>query len=264
MIPIFLRTDGTPYNPLNESAVLDIEIPGLKKMPGKRKVRRGFILPDSHLLFGITDSTGAYDQRHFIRIGRHLIKAYYQGKGIIAASFEEWGRALATLLIATDYIPKDHYRSVIPEELYNRCSVKLPADKIFPVENIVRTGAEGSMVDKSQKGDVICGQDVPKGIKLGDPLPRPFFTPTTKAPPGQKDKPITLEEFFQIVGNGHVANYIYGMSVLLHLLNRKVARQCGLDRPDQKMEFGQFEAGLPIFSPPPVPGRRKGAEESTG
>lgn len=245
--PIFLR-NGVPFNPLLEPPVLDIEIPGLEKMPGERKVRRGFLLPDGNLLFGVTDSTGAYDQQHFIR-GKKGVKAHYQGKGIITASFELFGRQMASELIATDYLPLEPYVNLIPREYEDRCTAKLPAKKMFPIESVVRTGGEGSMVDKSQKGDKICGQEVPTNLKFGDPLPRPFFTPTTKAPPGQKDRPVHLEEFYAIVGNKDHANYIYGMSILLHLLNKKVAIRRDLDRPDQKTEFGLFEPGLPVYYP---------------
>jgi phosphoribosylaminoimidazole-succinocarboxamide synthase len=261
MDPIFLRSDGKPYNPLLEPPVLDIIIPELKAMPGERKVRRGFILPDGNFLFGITDSTGAYDQPHFIR-GKKGVKAHYRGKGLITASFELFGRQLASQLIATDYLPLAPYAHIIPPEYDGRCTAKLPAKKMFPTEDVIRTGGEGSMVDKSQKGDYICGQRVPTGLKFGDSLPRPFFTPTTKAPPGQKDRPIPLEEFYAIIGNKDYANYIYGMSVLLHLLNKKVALRCGLDRPDQKKEFGLFEQGLPVYYPEFEPEPRKWTMES--
>jgi len=247
MNPIFLR-NGIPFNPLLEPPVLDIIIPGLSVMPGERKVRRGFFLPDGNLLFGVTDSTGAFDQQHFIR-GRKGVKAHYQGKGIVTASFELWGRQLASEIIATDYLPLEPYANLIPKEYEGRCCAKIPAKKMFPIESVVRTGSEGSMADKSLTGALICGQEVSPGLKLGDPLPRPFLTPTTKAPPGQKDRPIVLEEFFAIIGNADYANYIYGMSILLHLLNKKMARRRGLDRPDQKMEFGLFNPGLPVYYP---------------
>lgn len=247
MYPVFVR-DGKPFNPLNEPPVLDVEIPRLEKMPGERKVRRGFFLPDANLLMVVTDSTGAFDQQHFTEDG---LKAHYTGKGIIATSFELMGRQMASLLMATDHVPLKPYLGLIPKEYHGRCSVKLPAKNIFPIEFVVRTGGEGSVVDKSQKGVMVCGQELPPNLKLGDALPRPYFTPTTKAPPGQKDRPITLEEYFRIIGNEDIANYLYGMAVLLHLLNRKVALKCGLDRPDQKEEFGLFEAGLPVYHDQP-------------
>jgi phosphoribosylaminoimidazole-succinocarboxamide synthase len=121
----------------------------------------------------------------------------------------------------------------------------LAAKIIVPVEFVVRSSSEGSITKKAEKGESICGQELPQ-LRLGQLLDRPYFTPTTKAPKGQKDRPITLEAYYKLLrSEPAIANYLYGMSVILHLANRQAAQKNGLDRPDQKMEFGIFAEGLP-------------------
>lgn len=224
--------------------VLDVEsLPGLELFPGERKVRRMFIFTSGELLTIATDRIGAFDQPHLTENGR---PAHYSGKGIITTNFTIIGKANSGKYMPTDHINPTYFEHQIPKDLYTRATVSLMANRIIPVEFIVRSTAEGSLAEKAQAGKKCCGQDLPKGIRLGETLPRPYFTPSTKAPKGEKDQDLDIEGYYHHVGDKDLANYLYGMALLLHLFNRSFARRRGLDRPDQKFEFGIFDTGLRV------------------
>lgn len=232
-------------NPLLGKPVLDVEIPGLERAFESGKVREAFLIDNGISVFIDTDRIGAFDQKHRTVDGR---PAFYSGKGEIINAFNKKGEIIASGIMPTDYIrPTKRYWQQIPPELWGRCSFHLLAEKRIDVEAIVRTGCEGSMAKIAQEGKLLCGQAISTDLYKGDILERPMFTPTSKAPKGEKDLPLTLEEYFQVIGDKTVANYIYGMSVLLHLAFRGEAMKNMLDHPDGKFEFGLFPAGLPIY-----------------
>lgn len=232
-------------NPLSEkNPVLEIEDFGLSRAFGSGKVRESFWLPDENLLLIDTDRIGAYDQPHKMNNGS---PAFYTGKGVLINAFNHEGEAIASSLTPTDYLfMTDEYRKIIPENLWSRCAIHLPVKKRILVEAIVRTGCEGSMAKTAKEGKLLCGQEVEADLYKGKQLSRPMFTPTSKAPKGEKDQPYTLEEYYNEIGDEAIANYIYGISVLLHLNFRKNAYFGRLDHPDDKFEFGIFPEGLHI------------------
>ncbi len=235
-------------NPLDQEAILEINIRGLQRLSGERKVSEGFFAPDGNIILIDTDRIGAFDQPHKNGIGQ---PAHYAGKGLITAAFNREFRGYAVKYMPTDYVPIENYFSLLPQQYRYRAAAHLPA-KPVKVEFIARSTCEGSMEEKASEGESICGQELPKGLRLGQMLPRPYFTPTTKAPKGQKDEPITLDEYYQIIGDQHQANYLYGMTIVLHLANRSRARKRGLDRPDQKVEFGRLLEGTKLKWPKPM------------
>lgn len=231
-------------NPLLEKPVISVDDFGLSRAFESGKVSESFWLPDVNLLLIKTDRIGAYDQPHRMMDGR---PAFYSGKGIISNAFSLEGEAIASSLMPTDHInlSEDH-KKVIPPELWSRSSVHLPVKERVSAEAIVRTGCEGSMAKTAKEGKLLCGQEIEKGLYKGKQLSRPMFTPTSKAPKGEKDKPYTLEEYYQEIGDKDIANYIYGISVLLHLAFRENAADKSMDHPDDKFEFGIFSAGLAV------------------
>lgn len=72
--------------------------------------------------------------------------------------------------------------------------------RMFPVECIVRGYLFGSIWKLYEQGErVICGVKLPDGLVRGSKLEEPIFTPTTKAPEGEHDENITLEEMAEIL-----------------------------------------------------------------
>ncbi len=120
-----------------------------------------------------------------------------------------------------------HYRSMIVEKAE---PVKL--------ECVVRGYLTGSGWKDYQKTGKVCGIELPEGLKNGSELPKPIFTPSTKAESGH-DIPVTHEEAISIAGE-KTFRFLKQKSIELYNYAKNHARRCGLVLADTKFEFGYF------------------------
>src|SRR5690349_14626188 len=98
-----------------------------------------------------------------------------------------------------DIVPNHLVSADVPAEVAGR-AVLVRRLEMVPVECIARaylTG--GGLVEYAQKGSV-SGVPLPSGLVDGDRLSEPIFTPTTKAPLGEHDQPMTAAEVAELVG----------------------------------------------------------------
>ena len=70
---------------------------------------------------------------------------------------------------------------------------------VVPIECIARGYITGSGWKDYQKTGSVCGIALPKGLRNGDRLPEPIFTPSTKAESGH-DENISFEQGAALVG----------------------------------------------------------------
>jgi phosphoribosylaminoimidazole-succinocarboxamide synthase len=153
------------------------------------KVRNLYAVDAAHLLLVATDRLSAFDV---------ILPDPIPGKGeILTAISRFWWdffadipnhlsqtRTLAEVLMAEEFSALAK-RSVLVRNL-----------KPLPIEAVVRGYLAGSGFKDYQKSQSIQGQVLPKDLRLADKLPAPLFTPTTKAPVGEKDLALTLPEYF--------------------------------------------------------------------
>lgn len=66
--------------------------------------------------------------------------------------------------------------------------------KVFPIESIVRGYITGSAWISYQKDGTVCSIPLPSGLQESQVLPKPLWTPSTKAELGNKDENISPEE----------------------------------------------------------------------
>ena len=120
--------------------------------------------------------------------------------------------------------------------------------KPLPVEIIVRGYLTGSTMTSSwyhyQHCDrVICGIEMPAGMKKNEPFAHAIITPTTKPETGH-DRPVTRQE---IIDEGMVAPDVYARAeayaLQMFALGQKVAADRGLILVDTKYEMGLDEDG---------------------
>ena len=126
------------------------------------------------------------------------------------------------------------------EELRGR-SMLVKKTEVFPVECVVRGYLAGSGWKDYQATGMICGHDLPKGLREADKLPRPIFTPATKAQTGH-DENITELDFVRIVG-AETAARLSSISLRLYQEASEYALSCGIIIADTKFEFGRDEKG---------------------
>ena len=66
--------------------------------------------------------------------------------------------------------------------------------KPLPIEAVVRGYVIGSGWKDYQKTGAICGITLPTGLKMAQKLPKPIFTPATKAEVGDHDENVSYEQ----------------------------------------------------------------------
>ena len=113
--------------------------------------------------------------------------------------------------------------------------------KTFPVEAIVRGYLTGSAWEEYKNHGTVHGIPIPNGLKESEKLPEPLFTPSTKAPPGEKDENIHPSKVPELIGSAEYATRIEELSLKLYKAAKAHAFDRGIIVADTKFEFGLDE-----------------------
>jgi phosphoribosylaminoimidazole-succinocarboxamide synthase len=113
--------------------------------------------------------------------------------------------------------------------------------RVIPVEVVVRGYLAGGGWREYLKSGSVSGLVLPDGMKEFQKLPQPIITPSTKAPKGEHDIPISSEE---VIGRGLVSAgqwaTITEYALTLFQLGSEQAKRQGLLLADTKFEFALF------------------------
>ena len=112
---------------------------------------------------------------------------------------------------------------------------------VFPVECVVRGYLIGSGWKDYQSTGAVCGNALPKGLRMADRLPSTIFTPATKEASGH-DENIDFARMSSIVG-GDAAKRLRDLSVQVFETASAYARDRGVILADTKFEFGRDASG---------------------
>lgn len=115
----------------------------------------------------------------------------------------------------------------------------------FKVEMVIRGYLSGHAAREYAAGRrVLCGVEMPEGLKENDKFPTPIITPTTKADKGSHDEDISREA---ILANGIVTEEDYltleKYTRALYQRGTEIAASRGLILVDTKYEFGKTKDG---------------------
>jgi len=199
------------------------------------KVRDVYQVNERQLLLVATDRISAFDC---------VIPTPIPQKGIILTALSTfWFGRLQNLtphhLVTADFDKMPD--TVRQTEDFRGRSTLVKKTKVFPVECVIRGYLEGSGWKDYLATGRICGHELPMGLRQGDKLPEPIFTPATKAAAGH-DENITELEFVNIVGAECAAR--------LRLLSLKIYKEAsdyaltrGIIIADTKFEFGLDKNG---------------------
>ena len=113
----------------------------------------------------------------------------------------------------------------------------------LPIECIVRGYISGSGWNDYLASGRICGIKLPKNLKESDKLPKPIFTPSTKAETGLHDININFDETIKKIGK-HLADQVRTLSLEIYSKGAELAYKKGIIIADTKFEFGLFEDKL--------------------
>jgi phosphoribosylaminoimidazole-succinocarboxamide synthase len=107
---------------------------------------------------------------------------------------------------------------------------------IIPVECVVRGYLAGSGWRDYRATGRVSGIALPAGLREGDRLPRPLFTPSTKAEAGH-DEPIDFDAVVALVG-GERAEAVRDVALRVYARGAAVCARAGIILADTKLEMG--------------------------
>jgi phosphoribosylaminoimidazole-succinocarboxamide synthase len=219
------------------SAVKTVSETNIEGLPliHRGKVRDVYEVDEKSLLLVATDRISAFDCVMPTTIP-------HKGEVLTALSafwFEYLKDLTANHLINVDFekMPEIVRQN---EELRGR-SMLVRKTKVFPVECVVRGYLEGSGWKDYQATGKICGHELPKNLRQCEKLPRPIFTPATKAAEGH-DENIAELEFAEILG-AETAEKLKSTALEIYQTASEYALTRGIIIADTKFEFGADSGG---------------------
>jgi phosphoribosylaminoimidazole-succinocarboxamide synthase len=222
---------------LPPKAVTQIDLPYPRL--GSGKVREIFDLGDALLLVA-TDRLSAFDV---------VLPDGIPGKGILLTQMSLWWFERTRDIIGNHLLPDQPAeftrRGIADPDLRLR-SMVVRKLKPLTIECVVRGYLAGSGWGSYQKSRSVCGHALPPGLRQADRLPKPLFTPTTKAPKGQHDEPIDDAQGEAAVG-ADLYRRVKAVSLALYERGRDLAERAGVILADTKFEFGTDDKGTLVL-----------------
>jgi phosphoribosylaminoimidazole-succinocarboxamide synthase len=123
----------------------------------------------------------------------------------------------------------------VPEEFAGR-AVRVKPLKMVQVECIARGYLSGSGLKEYERTGSVSGIALPPGLREGDRLPEPIFTPTTKASEGH-DEAITFDDVVAQEGR-EVAGKLRDLTLEIYTRGAAYAADRGVIIADTKVELG--------------------------
>jgi phosphoribosylaminoimidazole-succinocarboxamide synthase len=112
----------------------------------------------------------------------------------------------------------------------------------LPTECVVRGYVSGSGWKDYRATGKICGIALPAGLRESDRLPKPIFTPATKAATGH-DENISFEQAASLIGK-ELAGKVRAISLEIYRRAAAYAEPRGVILADTKFEFGLLNGNL--------------------
>jgi len=177
---------------------------------------------EDQLLLVASDRISAFD---------HVLDSEIPDKGKVLTQLSLWWfEQLA------DILPNHVISSDVPDAVAGRAVLVRRLDMV-PVECIGRAYLTGSGLADYRESGSVCGVPLPAGLQDGSELPELIFTPTTKAPLGEHDQPMTYAQVEAEVG-ADLAARVRELTTRILRRGKEVAARRGILLADTKVEFG--------------------------
>ncbi|KRT67914.1 MAG: phosphoribosylaminoimidazole-succinocarboxamide synthase [Candidatus Rokubacteria bacterium CSP1-6] len=202
------------------------------KLVRRGKVRDVYAVDGDTLLIVATDRISAFDV-------------------VLPNAIPEKGRVLTALTLFW----LDLIRDIVPNHLITPDVARYPAPlrryaaelegrsmlvrraEVVPFECVARGYLAGSGWKEYQKTGAVCGIPLPAGLREAEKLPRPIFTPATKAEAGH-DINVSEAEMAQSVGAEPTAR-LKQLTLAVYTRAADYAATRGIIIADTKFEFGR-------------------------
>jgi len=189
---------------------------------GSGKVRELYALDDERLLLVASDRISTFDV-------------------ILPTEIPDKGRVLTG--VSGFWFTKT--RDLVPNHLLALRSDGRSSEcrrlEMLPIECVVRGYLAGSGWKDYVASGEVCGHRLPPGLVESEQLPRPIFTPATKAETGH-DENIDRAAAIELVGEERF-DEVEAVALALYSFVSDYARDRGIILADTKLEFGIDERG---------------------
>ncbi len=165
----------------------------------------------------------------------HVLEPVIPNKGELLTRLSTWW--FEQLPVPNHLREPDSTTPNIPTEVQSRSMLVANLD-MFPIECVVRGYLSGSGWLEYQETQTVCGVPLPSGLRNGDRLPVPVYTPAYKAPVGEHDENITFERTIELIGEAD-ARSLRDLSLNIFTRATDLAAERGVILADTKFEFGR-------------------------
>lgn len=194
------------------------------------KVRDTFAVSDDKLLIVASDRISAFDV---------ILDDPIPGKGKVLTSITDfWFNEL-------DGVMPNHLTGIDPESVVTPEEIPLVrgrsvvAMRLKPI--LVECVARGYLIGGGWKDycetGCVCGIKLPEGLKMGQKLPEPIFTPAAKAEVGSHDENVSFDRVVEMYGED-IAVKLRDATLELYRRASEFAATKGIIIADTKFEFG--------------------------
>ncbi len=205
------------------------------------KVRDLYAVDDASMIIVASDRISAFDV---------VFDESIPDKGrVLNAISSDWFRALRSSglmqsLSFSDQLLSDDV-SQFPEpfrnhEAFRGRAVHVRRTQRVDFECVVRGYLAGSGWKDYQKTGAICGHGLPPGLRQAEQLPRPIFTPATKAELGDHDENVTVETMRTAIG-AELTDRLERISLAIYEYARELMAAEDILLCDTKFEFGLID-----------------------
>ena len=225
---------SSPSPPMHES-----HLRGLERLH-QGKVRDIYAVDDRHMLIVTTDRLSAFDV---------VLPDPIPGKGQVLTTISKFWfdrtrhivpNHLADLPLARA-VPDAAERALIEDR-----AMVVHRLRALPVEAVVRGYLIGSGWKDYRATGRVCGIDLPAGLRMADRLPRPIFTPSTKAERGRHDENVSFDAIVATIG-APLAAQVRDAAIALYRFAAAYALERGIIIADTKFEFGVDPSGALVL-----------------
>lgn len=199
------------------------------------KVRELYSVDDEgveRILMVATDNISAFD---------HVLATPIPDKGAILTQLSLWWFDQLADLVDNHVVSTD-----VPAAVAGRATLVEALDMV-EVECVARGYLTGSGWTEYQQSRTVCGVPLPGGLRDGDKLPEPIFTPAIKAPLGEHDENVDFATIARLHGD-QLAAELRDLTLAIYRRAEAIAAERGIILADTKFEFGRRADGTLVLA----------------
>jgi phosphoribosylaminoimidazole-succinocarboxamide synthase len=195
-------------------------------------------------LYAPVDAAGRPSQDRLLLVASDRISAF---DFVLETPVPDKGEVLTRMSLwwfdqLADLVPNHVVSTDVPDAVRGR-AVLVRRLEMLPVECVARAYLTGGGLREYRTDGHVSGIALPPGLTDGSRLPEPLFTPSTKAPHGQHDEPMSYAEVEASVG-ADLAARARDLTTRILARGNELAADRGILIADTKVEFGVEDGDL--------------------